>query len=240
MKILVNSAEYDFDLADILKKIIKIEVVDDVRTTPCILAQMPQNLFASDDINKDPEYDQQEEDMKYLRYDDDALLKLSSDIIHKFQNLDLLIRVGKLKYDLLSTDQQKYLDDTLSQKDRTHNEITDEDINYLLTLIKECNRVDYDLVHDKTNKFAFNAKGDFRERAVLRVLKNLTFSDWIYRTRSINPRYLGNTLFIFDPDVSWVDANNQTRYLRLYVKLDVSNSTKTAIALVSFHEYGDD
>lgn len=240
MKILVNSTEYDFDLADILKKIIKIEVVDDVRTTPCILTQMPQNLFASDDINRDPEYDQQEEDMKYLRYDDDALLKLSSDIIHKFQNLDLLIRVGKLKYDLLSTDQQKYLDDTLSQKDRTHNEITDEDINYLLTLIKACNKVDYDLVHDKTNKFTFNAEGDFRERAVLRVLKNLTFSDWIYRTRSINPRYLGNTLFIFDPDVSWVDADNQTRYLRLYVKLDVSNSTKTAIALVSFHEYGDD
>lgn len=240
MKILVNSTEYDFDLADILKKIIKIEVVDDVRTTPCILTQMPQNLFASDDINKDPEYDQQEEDMKYLRYDDDSLLKLSSDIIHKFQNLDLIIRVGRLKYDLLSTDQQKYLNDTLSQKDRTHNEITDEDINYLLTLIKECNKVDYDLVHDKTNKFTFNTKGDFRKHAVLRVLKNLTFSDWIYRTRSINPRYLGNTLFIFDPDVSWVDANNQTRYLRLYVKLDVSNSTKTAIALVSFHEYGDD
>lgn len=226
----------ELQLSDVLKKIIKFEIVDDVKDVYCILAQMPRSLFAAEDIENDPEYDQQDEDLKYLEYSDDRLGKLPLDVVHKFQNIDLLVRIGKLNKNLLSDAQRNFLETTLSIKDRDHSIVTDADINYLLGLMKSCNRVDYDLLHDKTNEFTFNNNQEFRERAVLRVLHNLNFNDWVYRTRSINYNYLGNTLFIFEPEVSWVDANNVTRYLKIYIKLDVSKTNKCAVALVSFHD----
>ena len=200
---------------------------------------MPLSLFAAEDIENDPEYDQQETDMMYLGYPDEALWKLPPDVIHKMQNIELLVRVGRGHKNLLSPEQQRYLEPILYQKDREHNQITDNDIRYLLEQIKGCNEIHYDFAHDKTNEFVYDKDNQFRKNAVLRVLKNLKFDDWEYRTRSINYRYLGNTLFIFDPDVSWINSDGQTRYLKLYVKLDVSNSNGLGIALVSFHEYGN-
>lgn len=224
------------NLASIIYRITKFEFVDDVRDEYCILSQMPDNLFASEDIELDPEYDQQEQDLIYLGYSDAQLKQLPLDIIHKFKNIDLLIRVGRLNKNLLSIQQNKFLIDTLSIKDRQHDTITDNDINYLLDLIKNCNRIDYDLAHEKTNIFAFNSRGEFREAAVLRVLHNLQLSDWRYKTRSINYRYLGNTLFIFNPKITWRDNDGNDHDLNVYIKLDVSKTTHTAIALVSFHE----
>lgn len=229
----------DITLSDVLRKIIKFEIVDDARDVCCVMNQMPISLFASEDIDTDPDHDQQETDQWYLGYTDAELVKVAPDIIHKFQNLDLLIRIGKLNKDLLSQPQKDYLNQILSQKDTKHTAATDADINYLLQLIKECDRIDYDLVHTKTNAFTFNHRGEFRENAVMHVLKGLTIEDWRSRTRSINYRYLGNTLFIFAPDITWNTTDGKTEYLKIYIKLDVDKSTKYGIALVSFHPYGE-
>lgn len=226
-------------LADVLKFIMGIRVVDDAAEYPSELAYMPSSLFAAEDIEHDPEYDQQEEDLMHLGYTDEELWELPLDIIHKMQNVDLLVRVGKGHKNLLSREQQRYIEDILKVKDRSHNQITDADINYMLAKIKSCNKVFYEVHHPKTTKFVSDKKGDIRTAAILRVLKNLTFEDWKYKTRSINYNYLGNTLFIFDPDVSWIDSEGQTKYLRLYIKLDVDASDGLGVALVSFHEYGE-
>lgn len=234
-----NSNLNKADLSAIVKKIIKIEVVDDARNEYCVLSQMPQSLFADEDIDSDPEYDQQETDMWYLGFSDEELSKLNLDTIHKFQNTDLLIRIGRINKNLLSEEQRRYLENTLSTKNSTHDKLTDKDINYMLQLIRDCNDIRYDYSHIKTNEFTFDKNKQFRKNAVLRVLKGLKFEDWKYKTRSVNYRYLGNTLFIFDPDVVWKDQEGNTKYLRLYIKLDVQESLGIAIALVSFHEYGE-
>ncbi len=72
---------------------------------------------------------------------------------------------------------------------------------------------------------------------ILRILHKLTVSDWKYQTRSINWNHLGNTLFVFKPKLDYVDKmgmhHNQ---VELYIKLDVDETTKSAVALVSMHE----
>ena len=225
-------------LAEYVTRITQIEICDDVREEYAIFPHMPESMVAAADrIPVNEFHDQQEEDQYYLKYSDKELGELAPEVVRRFRNFDLMCRVGRVNDKLLSGSQKDYIKYRLDRKDSTHNTITDADINYLLQLIKNCNKISYDEKHDATNAFTYNKKGEFRANAVLRALQNLTFDDWKYRTRSINWKHLGNTLFIFKPRISWIDANGKQRdNLEVYVKLDVSESTKTAIALVSFHD----
>lgn len=225
-------------LANYVIRITQIEICDDVRNEYAIFPHMPEAMVAAaDKIPVDEFHDQQEEDQYYLKYTDEDLAQLDPSVVRRFRNFDLMCRVGRVNDSLLSGSQKTYIKQRLEQKDRTHNTITDADINYLLKLIKECDNISYDEKHEATNTFAYNNRGEFRTKAVLRALRNLTFEDWKYRTRSINWSHLGNTLFIFKPRISWVDADGKQRdNIEVYVKLDVSETTKTAIALVSFHD----
>lgn len=219
-------------LTDVVEKIIHIEICDDASQEYSYLAQMPDSIAASTDY-----YDQQEQDDFYLHAKDEVILDLAPEVIHKFRNLDLLIRVGKLDENLLSSKQQAYLKSVLEQKSYGRNYLTDKDINNLLDMIKRCNSVSYDFKHKKTNQFALNDEGELRSKMVLRILRKLTIDDWRYKTRSYNINHLGNTLFVFKPRVDFVDSNgNHHNQVEIYIKLDVDESTKSAVALVSMHD----
>ena len=225
-------------LLDVIDKIIHIEICEDASSEFSYLTQMPESLAASTDITADTNYyDQQEEDAYYLGVSDEALLALDPSVIHKFRNLDLIIRVGKLDGSLLSHKQSEYMHSVLEQKSYGHNYLMDKDIEDLLDMIKKCNSVSYDFRHEKTNRFALNKNGELRTKMVLRILRSLTLEDWRYKTRSVNWKHLGNTLFVFKPHVDYVDSDgNHHSNVEVYVKLDVDESTKSAVALVSMHD----
>lgn len=215
-------------LLDVVNKITQIELCDDVTKQ----YQYSEQIAASEDLSF---YDQEEIDAYYLNADDEEILSADPNTIHSFRNIDLLIRIGKLDHNLLSGKQQKYLKSVLENKNT--DQITDQDIQNLLILVNKCNSVSYDFHHKKTNDFGLDTEGELRARMILRILRKLTVSDWKYQTRSINWNHLGNTLFVFKPKLDYVDKmgmhHNQ---VELYIKLDVDETTKSAVALVSMHE----
>lgn len=207
-------------LLDVVTRITHIEICDDVAD----LYGYSAAVAASEDI-----------DSYYLDVDDEELLSADPDTMHSFQDIDLLVRVGRIDPELLSKQQKKQLQKNL--KTKNIDEVTEQDIENLLILVNKCNSVSYDFHHDKTNEFGLDAEGQLRARMILRILRKLTVDDWKYKTRSINWNHLGNTLFVFKPKLDYVDKMGMHHsQVELYIKLDVDETTKSAVALVAMHE----
>ena len=207
-------------LLDVVSRITHIELCDDIAE----YSSTSMAVAAAEGI-----------DSQYLSVDDQDLLSLSPETIHDFQDIDLLLRVGKLNPELLSRDQQRKLRNDLQVKHT--DKVTDQDIENLLILINKCNSVSYDFHHNKTNEFGLDSEGQLRARMILRILRKLTVNDWKYATRSVNWNHLGNTLFVFKPRLDYVDkAGMHHNQVELYIKLDVDETTKSAVALVAMHD----
>lgn len=189
------------------------------------------NILASTNILQDI---RQLEDY-YLDVDDDLLSEIPEDIVHSFRNAELELRIAQVAPELLSNSQKDYLRNVLRQKSG-HSPEMDEDIRYFIKLLKSCSRVEYYWGHNKTNAFVRTKTGELRADDILDVLHNLKFEDWSYATRSVNWEHIGDTLFVFKPKVDWITIDGkQLKNVKLYIKLDVDETTRNAVALVSMH-----
>lgn len=234
MKVLLNRKN---SLESVVSAIVCSYICDDVRQEPCHLAVMPNPIFGATKYtpSSDEDYDPQEEEEFYLGVNDSVLLNLPKNIVHRFRNIDLLVRIAKLNGKMLSYNQYDYLKKNLKRKSG-HSIITDKDIVYLLKLLKNCDNIDYSFSHSKTNEFILTKDGKLRKEDVLNVLHNLEFNDWAYKTRSVNWNHLGDTLFIFTPHVDWTTSDGKyLNNVEIYIKLDVDKTSGKTIALVSMH-----
>ena len=169
----------------------------------------------------------------YIQFSDAQLLELSDDIIHTFSDPRLLERIGKLDRDRLSAVQLEVLHDALS----VQYIIDASDIRKLLDLIKKCTSVSYEGNHKKTNRFLIDSHGRLRYDDCLAILQALQVEDYVASTRSYNFNHLGNNLIIFQPNADWeLSDGTIVCGLTIYVKLDIDETTRSAVALVSMHD----
>lgn len=223
-----NREPIQVHLSDIVDKISHIIICDDIYKTYSI-------------ISSSTEFENDDEDMSneqfYLTLSDDNLLELSNEEIRSITNIELLGRIAKLDIERLSLTQRKLLKDAYGQK-----VISDkQDIANLLSELRQCKSISYERRHRKTNHFLTNSEGLLKESECLEILHNLTVEDYVATSKSYNPNHIGNQLFIFEPDADW-ELNDGTilENLKIYVKLDIDETTQTAVALVSMHEVEHD
>ena len=70
----------------------------------------------------------------------------------------------------------------------------------------------------------------------LEIIHKLKVSDYYKNTISTNPDFVGNNLIIFEPKVVELSDGRVFEDLIIYLKLDLDETTRDAIALVSIHK----
>lgn len=70
----------------------------------------------------------------------------------------------------------------------------------------------------------------------LEIIHKLKVSDYYKNTISTNPDFAGNNLIIFEPKVVELFDGRVFKDLIIYLKLDLDETTRDAIALVSIHK----
>lgn len=207
---------YTLHLVDILKSVEHILICNDITTHYKITA------------SEDPE--EMSDDSFYLTLTDSQLNELTDDEIYRITNPELLERIAKFDISRLSLQQRRLLKSSLEVKyivDRS-------DVEALIKMLKECNSISYDRGHQKTNRF-LNPR-NIKLQDCLDIIHQLTVSDYVATSKSYNPNHIGNHLFIFETESDWEIADGVVlEDLSIYIKLDIDETTKDAVALVSFH-----
>ena len=210
-------------LSDYIDKISHIIIYNDINSA--------HSVFSSDDIDAEEISD----DSFYLYFTDEQLLSLDKKIVQKITNLELLERIAKLNASLLSANQLNYLRDNLKQKCI----IDKNDIQKILNLLKDCKSISYERNHRKTNAFLLDSGGQLKSDECLEIIHNLGVDDYVASSKSYNLKHIGNNIIIFEPDCRWeFDDGTIVEDLTIYVKLDIDETTKFAVALISMHEAG--
>ena len=220
-----NQNHSDLHISDEFDTIINIILYSDIQNAWPVMSSY--NIFCTDDFDS-----QSDQDAFYMDLSDAGLVALDTKDIHKIKNLILIERIGKLQYDLLSTKQRLALDNALSEK-----RIIDiSDVTKIIGMLKKCPYINYGEHHVKTNKFLLGNGRKLQLSDALTVIHSLRPSDYVASTRSINKNFLRDSLILFAPQVVLpnADGDNPTP-MEVYVKLDIDDSTKTAVALVSMH-----
>ena len=81
------------------------------------------------------------------------------------------------------------------------------DVVDLLAKLKACKRISYSGQHVKTNSFALDSNGDFREDDCRNIIKGLKLGDYVSHGYSDHDGFLGNNIVIFEPRVTWRASN---------------------------------
>ena len=218
MKRVVRDRSHSNHLSDIISKITNILICDDAALIPCA-------VHAAEDIEDDGEG-------FYLGLTDEQLLQLTEERVRQFTDLELLDRVYHLAPYRLSAQQI----DSLREWYRTKRIIDKSDVQKIINLLRNCNTISYYGRHRKTNQFARDVNDVLREKDCLDIIHQLTVQDYVANSRSINLSHFGNNIIIFQPDADWeTDDGIVIEDLTIYIKIDVDESTQTAVALVSFH-----
>lgn len=211
-------------LSDILERITHIIICEDINSTYGMIS-------ASSEFENDGE--DMDDEQFYLTLSDSNLLELSDAEIHAISNIELIGRIAKLDIDRLSLQQRKALREAYGKKTQA----TEADIENLLKMLRDCNSISYERRHRKTNKFLTDSSGRLKESECLELLHQLTLGDYVATSKSYNPNHIGNQLFIFEPNATWeTDDGTVLENIVIYIKLDIDESTKTSVALVSMHE----
>lgn len=198
---------------DSIKKISIITLVDDVKNEP----------FTNYNINES-----YSEEM-LLNMTDDELIKLSDEDINLITNIEILDKLNRLIPDKLSHHQKELLYNeyiTYSVK------LDSDDIQNILEKIKSCNYVQI-VARPKNNNFI--DKYDITPDDAKNILNRLTVDDYVDNRKSFSLKHLGNNLIIFNPDHITI-KDSQINNIKIYIKIDLDESTNTTAVMVSIHE----
>lgn len=224
MKRLVYSKETLIPhLRDILHQINFINFCENVMRIPCTIScaeELPDGVDLTDE-------------QSLITLTDEQLQQLSVQDISNFTNTELLNRLARIDRSKLTLQQRNLL--KASNKNKFI--IDEQDVVDLIAKLKACKRISYSGQHVKTNSFALDSNGDFREDDCRNIIKNLKLADYVSSGYSDNDLYLGNNIIIFEPRVNW-KANNGMIFknLLLYVKLDMDLTNNVVVALISLHD----
>lgn len=211
-------------LSDVLTKISSIIICEDVMRSPSYIS-------SSTDAEEDDE-------SFYISFTDEQLLQLANSEIKRFTNPELLDRLYHAAPDKLTAEQLIILRNWYKRK-----VIVDaKDVEKVLELLRACTNIYYANQHAKTNAFALDSDRNLREDECIDIIHQLTLEDYVANSRSVNPSFFGNNLIIFEPQADWTtNEGTVISDLKVYIKLDLDKTTKTAVALISFHgaEYDD-
>lgn len=219
MKRLIRQRRRDeIHLSDLIDRITNIIICDDVE-------KVPSALMSSTEVDDDDE-------QFFVSLSNEQLLEFTQDEIHAFSNLELLDRIYHLAPYRLSKDQIQSLRAWYKKKVI----IDKKDVRDLLELLKQCSHISYQNLHKKTNQFAADDEGMLRESDCLEIIHQLEVSDYVANSRSINANHFGNNIIIFQPEADWETSEGEIiEDLVIYIKLDIDETTKHAVALISFH-----
>jgi len=223
MKRLLKQSEANPHLSDFVDKITNIIICEDIDRTPL-------RISASDELDDDSELS---DEQFYLTMTNEQLMQLPEDEIRTFSNVELIGRIAKVAPYKLSAQQLKLLKEAYKRKVV----LSQDDVEKILRMLRQCSSISYENVHRKTNEFARDLEGVLREDDCLDIIHQLTIEDYVASSKSINIGHLGNNIIIFEPDADWETNDGAVLTdLKIYVKLDIDETTKTAVALISFHE----
>lgn len=181
--------------------------------------------FLSTPLDEDVDDITDSADAARLAMTDAQLKTISDDDVHKITNIELLDRICKVDKTKLSDAQRKTLIALYKQKF-----IVDEkDVEKLLECIKKCDKL---FTEKRPVNMTFMNTYGLNDADVLKILRGMTVADYYCNTRSININHLGNNLLIFEPVVN-LGAKRQK--ICIYIKLDIDETTKDCVMLVSIH-----
>lgn len=160
---------------------------------------------------------------------DDWLLKLSIDEVKEIQNIDLLDRIAKLDKSKLSKEQIEKLKEVYKQKII----IDKQDVERLIEEFKQCNRL---FITGTPKNHIFIIEHDLYVEECLEIIHKLKVSDYYTNTRSYNRRFLGNDLIIFEPSNVVLSNGKNLSNIKIYIKLDLTESEDNIVMAVSFHQ----
>ena len=223
-----NQSTIELHLSDIVKSIDHIVICEN-------LIQRPYIISADTDVDEDELTDEQ----FYITLTDSEIAGLPIDKLHSFTNIELLGRIAKIDYSLLTVEQKEAIKKAFSRKVI----LSESDVQKILNMIKGCTSVSYEGQHWKTNKFLKGPDGKIRKQDCLDILHQLTIEDYVANSKSFNLNHIGNHLIIFEPDSDWELADGTILSdIKIYVKLDIDETDGSAAALISMHQaaYDDD
>lgn len=111
--------------------------------------------------------------------------------------------------------------------------ISSDEVQNILDGLKNCTKIvknDY----FKTNNFL--KTNNLTLDDCIEIIHNLKISDYYANFKSTNEYYLNNTLIVFEPKVVELSDGRKFSNLVLYLKIDLNETTKDAVALVSLHK----
>ncbi len=162
----------------------------------------------------------------------DYLHKLSVDEINNIKNFELLDRVVSIgRKEDLTADQLRILEREYSKKFQ----ITRSSITKLLNKFTKCNR----LFIDNNKPQDFITKYNLRENDLLKMIHSLSLSDCYFNTHSGSFNKLRNNLIIFKKRFILSDEDESKNVdVEILIKLDIDETTKDGIALISMSHFG--
>ena len=223
MKRFIHATERLPHLRDIVDRINFINFCEDITRMPCTIScaeELPDGVDLT-------------EEQSLISLTDEQLSELSSIEIKKFTNTELLNRLARIDNSKLSLAQRNLL----KQANKDKFVVDKADVVDLLAKLKACKRISYSGQHVKTNSFALDSNGDFREDDCRNIIKGLKLGDYVSHGYSDHDGFLGNNIVIFEPRVTWRASNGAVfRNLLVYVKLDIDLTNNVAVALISLHD----
>lgn len=110
--------------------------------------------------------------------------------------------------------------------------ISEDEVEEILRRLRKCTEIHQEDYY-KTNKFLKQNNLNIEE--CLEIIHKLKVSDYYANTRSLNPNHLNNNLIIFEPEIVRLNNGKEFKDLIIYLKIDLDETTKDAVALVSLH-----
>lgn len=223
----------DIHLADILKRVVYINIVDDAVHTPCSFGYK-RPIHANESMD-----DYMLDDDLVFTFTDEQILDMYEDDTYKAQmklleKPALLARIYRLCPEKLTGPQIA----TVSKYFNTQKiEVADHDVEILLAKIRQCTRINFNLRHEKSLPYIFDAEGKPREAEVKALLDTLTVENRIDQMLSGDPQYMGDILVVFSKWSDWkLSDGTPTGYIDIYIKIDMDQTTGNSVVEVTFHK----
>lgn len=169
-------------------------------------------------------------DIDYSEYSDTELLELDKSEIHNIDDIQTLVRIGKLSPNLLTRSQRFVVTEEFKKKII----ISKSDVKAILEDLKS-KRFAYFMPNHRDNEDFLQDNGISPDDALYAV-QHLTIGDYVANTTNIIPKYYGDELIIFEPKRALPLRNGNTlKDVIIYIKIDLDKSLKDGVYLISFH-----
>lgn len=193
------------------------------------------SILLVDDASKfDIVYDGDDEEDDYS---DEELINLPD----RFVNSSCSYAVQKRIYQIAPEKLHYFRAATLSEFLATKYTLRNDELNYILEKLKQCERVHLNYNYSKSREFLKTY--NITDVDVLNIVHSLTAEDFDCLTQSYSSENFGNDLLVFLPDKDYMLENgNILSGIKIYMKIDYTTTSadgRTGV-IMSIHEADPD